>query len=363
MGKRLLNLIGLLGVLAALYGVSGATAGAHAIPSVTVTATGASSPTQPAPAVSVPTPAPTTPTPKPPAPQPAVKASVRLYLRDLFFVHHKSLTVPRRALSAEGVVSPYVAGQYVRVLVRIGHHLFKSQRLLVKPSANRRYGVFSVRVSAPRTGIEHISARHYRSAQMLGFSTTRGVAVLDTHVHFGSTGRFVQLVQQRLEDLHFYIPQSGVYDSHTGLAVDAYHRLLGWGTSQSLGGATISALLDGRGSFHVRDPRDGKHVEGNLGKQLLALIYGKRVYRIYPISSGKPSTPTVLGHFKVYQRTPGYLPDGMYYSDFFYGGYAIHGFNPAPDYPASHGCMRLPISDAISVYNWLTYGNVVDVYQ
>jgi lipoprotein-anchoring transpeptidase ErfK/SrfK len=52
----------------------------------------------------------------------------------------------------------------------------------------------------------------------------------------------------------------------------------------------------------------------------------------------------------------------MYYSSFFIGGYAIHGYNPAPDYPASHGCMRLPIRDAISVYNWIEMGNTVDVY-
>jgi lipoprotein-anchoring transpeptidase ErfK/SrfK len=96
---------------------------------------------------------------------------------------------------------------------------------------------------------------------------------------------------------------------------------------------------------------------------VLALIYGSTVYRIYPISSGKPSTPTILGRFRVYLRVPGYLPDGMYYSDFFHGGYAIHGYDPAPDYPASHGCMRLPVVDAISVFNWLNYGDVVDVYS
>ena len=43
-------------------------------------------------------------------------------------------------------------------------------------------------------------------------------------------------------------------------------------------------------------------------------------------------------------------------------GYAIHGFNPAPDYPASHGCMRVPIVDAISIYGWLQIGDWVDVY-
>jgi lipoprotein-anchoring transpeptidase ErfK/SrfK len=52
----------------------------------------------------------------------------------------------------------------------------------------------------------------------------------------------------------------------------------------------------------------------------------------------------------------------MYYSNFFISGYAIHGYNPAPDYPASHGCMRLPIGDATSVYGWLAMGDWVDVY-
>ena len=95
---------------------------------------------------------------------------------------------------------------------------------------------------------------------------------------------------------------------------------------------------------------------------MLALIDNGKVVALYPISSGKPSTPTVLGSFRVYLKTPGYLPDGMYYSNFFTGGYAIHGFNPAPDYPASHGCMRVPIVDAISIYGWLNVGDGVDVY-
>jgi lipoprotein-anchoring transpeptidase ErfK/SrfK len=112
----------------------------------------------------------------------------------------------------------------------------------------------------------------------------------------------------------------------------------------------------------VRHPGDGHHVEARLDLQVLALIDHGKVLSLYPISSGKPSTPTVLGSFHVYRKTPGYLPDGMYFSNFFTGGYAIHGYNPAPDFPASHGCMRVPIGDAISIYNWLSIGDGVDVY-
>jgi hypothetical protein len=291
-----------------------------------------------------------------------VKGSARLYLLDAFFVHRNAVTVPGHLMHVSGVVRPYVAGQWVDVKVYVGKKRIKSDRLRLKPSRNKRYGAFTEKVRSPRTGIVRVRVTHKRTRQMLGFLAVRGINSLSPQAGFGSRGSFVALIQQRLAALHLYIPQTGVYDQKTGLALDAYHRLLGWGTSESLDGATISAILAGRGAFKVRYPHDGTHAEGNLGKQLLALINGSKVYAIYPISSGKPSTPTVLGHFHVYSRVPGYLPDGMYYSSFFYGGYAIHGFDPAPDYPASHGCMRLPIVDAISVFGWLTYGDVVDVY-
>jgi hypothetical protein len=307
-----------------------------------------------------PTPPATTPTSTPTAP---ANGDVRLYVRDAFFVHGSAVTVPARALSVQGVVTPYVAGQWVTVRSYLGRRLVKSDRLRVKPSPNGHLGTFAERVTSPGTGILHVRVRHARSAQMGGFFKQRSVAVLGAGAGFGSRGAFVTLIQQQLNAVHVWVPVTGAYDEHTGLALDAYHRLLGWGFSQNLDGRTVSALLNGRGHFTVRYPHDGKHVEGSLGRQLLAEIYGSKVYRIYPVSSGKPSTPTVLGHFRVYRRTPGYLPDGMYYSSFFYTGYAIHGYNPAPDYAASHGCMRVPISDAISIYNWLALGDVVDVYR
>ena len=287
---------------------------------------------------------------------------IRLYLSDAYFVRGSAVTVPRRTVQVGGVVTPFVPGQWVSVQTFLGKRLIKTDSLRVKPSRNGSFGRFTESVSANHPGLVTVKVAHLATPQMAGFTAQRRYAVLDPSAGFGAGGKFVQLIQQRLAALHFYIPRTGVYDQGTGLAIDAYHRLLGWGTSQTLDRATITWLLDGFGSFNVRDPGDGKHVEGNLSKQLLALIYGSHVYAIYPISSGKPSTPTILGHFSVYSRVPGYLPDGMYYSSFFFGGYAIHGYNPAPDYPASHGCMRVPIVDAISIFNWLNYGDVVDVY-
>ena len=304
---------------------------------------------------------PTTPTKPAKPPTPPAKATPKLYLADTFTVSKNEVTVPGRVVEVQGFVRPYVAGQKVKVQSVLGHKVIKTDVLRVKP-AKGNVGAFTEKVKAPSAGLVRVTVTHQRSAQMVGFQSRRAFTVLNPQAGFGSRGTFVTLIQQRLNALHVFVPQSGVYDTYTGLAMDAYHRLLGHGVSQSLDAATVSELLDGVGSFHVRYPKDGTHVEGDLSRQLLAEIDGSQVKWIYPISSGKPSTPTVLGRFQVYYRVPGYLPDGMYYSSFFFRGYAIHGYNPAPDFPASHGCMRLPIIDAISVFDWVKMGDWVDVY-
>jgi hypothetical protein len=334
--------------------LAGATLALAAAPSVAASASGKATP--PKTPVTTPTPAPTT-------PKPAVaKASVRLYLLDAFFVSHQPITVPNRTIHVGGVVRPYVPGQRVTVKTFLGSHRIKVDSLRVKPSRKGSYGTFTEKLSVPAAGKVSVQVAHHRNAQQVGFISRRSFSVVGPSAGFGATGPFIQLMQQRLAALHFYIPQTGVYDGGMRLALDAYHRLLGHGVSPSLDAATVSDLLNGVGEFHIRFPSHGKHAEGDLSRQVLALIDKGKVVALYPISSGKPSTPTVLGSFHVYMKTPGYLPDGMYFSSFFTGGYAIHGFNPAPDFPASHGCMRVPIVDAISIYNWLNVGDGVDVY-
>ena len=80
------------------------------------------------------------------------------------------------------------------------------------------------------------------------------------------------------------------------------------------------------------------------------------------MSSGKPSTPTVLGRFRVYSKTPGTNSEGMVDSNYFIRGYAIHGYAEVPAYAASHGCLRIPIPNAPAVFAWVQVGYPVDVY-
>jgi hypothetical protein len=46
----------------------------------------------------------------------------------------------------------------------------------------------------------------------------------------------------------------------------------------------------------------------------------------------------------------------MYYSSFFVGGFAIHGYASVPPYPASHGCVRIPLWVAYRVFSLIDYG-------
>ena len=113
----------------------------------------------------------------------------------------------------------------------------------------------------------------------------------------------------------------------------------------------------------MRYRRHGRHVEADICRQVIALIgSGGKVERIYPTSTGAPGTPTILGTFRVYMKDPGTNAKGMVASSYFIRGYAIHGYDSVPVYNASHGCLRVPIPDAYSIYAWVKMGTIVDTY-
>ncbi len=156
---------------------------------------------------------------------------------------------------------------------------------------------------------------------------------------------------------------AGRYDARTARAVLAFRKVAGLGRTLIASPQVFRHLARGGGRFHVRFPTHGKHVEADLSRQVLALIEGRRVVRIYPTSSGTAATPTVLGSYRVYMKTPGTNGSGMVDSSYFIRGYAIHGYPSVPTFPASHGCLRVPIPDARPIFNWLRQGDGVIVYR
>jgi lipoprotein-anchoring transpeptidase ErfK/SrfK len=114
----------------------------------------------------------------------------------------------------------------------------------------------------------------------------------------------------------------------------------------------------------------GKDVAKPRGPLLIAISINKQNMKIYdangffaetPISTGMRGHPTPMGVFSVIQR------EKLHHSNIYSGapmpymqritwsGIAIHA-GVLPGYPASHGCIRMPVAFALKMYGWSTMG-------
>jgi hypothetical protein len=112
-----------------------------------------------------------------------------------------------------------------------------------------------------------------------------------------------------------------------------------------------------------------KRVEINLTEQRLRAYEGNRLVMQTRISSGRNrGTPT--GNF-----TAGPYKAENHYSSLYHsahmpwsvqvnGNIFVHGFSEVPDYPASRGCIRVPVTGnnpAKRFYNWVEAGTPVRI--
>ena len=111
----------------------------------------------------------------------------------------------------------------------------------------------------------------------------------------------------------------------------------------------------------ARYPGAGHHIEVDKTRQVLFEVDHGRVVRVMHVSTGATGN-TPVGRFHVYSKVPGFLPTGMFYSSFFIGAFAIHGYPSVPSYPASHGCVRIPMWIAPSLFASNSYGETVYIY-
>jgi hypothetical protein len=146
-------------------------------------------------------------------------------------------------------------------------------------------------------------------------------------------------------------------------AVLAFRKTNRMSRNTHLSGKVFEMLLSGHGGFRLRHPDAGKHVEADLSRQVLVLARDGRAERIYHTSTGTSATPTVRGAFRFYRKSPGTNAKGMVHSSYFIRGYAIHGYASVPTSPASHGCLRVPIPSALSIFRWIKLGDRIFVYR
>ncbi len=299
----------------------------------------------------------------PPPPPPTAPVAGHMTLTTQRLRGRPPLLLTGERLVVRGTVSPFAAGQSVTVRFEENGRRAQTSRVSVLPASDGT-GRFRLGWSPRRPGLVQVVAAHTASPQLSAFTAqTRSVRYVSPDMSEGARGPGVWVLQSALSALHYAVPLNGVFDEGTGQAVTAYRKLTGLERVPDTDAQVFHLLQRGAGAFHVRYPRDGRHVEADLAVQVLAEIEpGGRVRRIYTVSSGKPSTPTVLGRFRVYLKTPGVNSEGMVDSNYFIRGYAIHGYPEVPTYAASHGCLRVPIPDAPAIYAWAQLGTPVDVY-
>jgi peptidoglycan hydrolase-like protein with peptidoglycan-binding domain len=302
--------------------------------------------------------------PAPPAPAAPAPGAVSLKLERVHRVGRDDVVLRGDRVRVRGLVKPFVPGQSVTVRLYRGGKKLTAKAVTVKQIRGGVIGGFVVSLKAGRSGPVTVRASHRATeAQATMVSKARRLLVVTPRAAPGARGPLVRLMQSRLARLHYSVPLSGMFDAATGRAVVAYRKVRGLSRVAYASSSVVRGLLAGRGAFKVRFPDHGRHVEADLSRQVLALIEGGRVYRIYTTSSGTAVTPTVLGRFRVYSKTIGTNAKGMVDSNYFIGGYAVHGYPSVPTFPASHGCLRVPIPNARAIFDWLKYGNRVDVYR
>ena len=198
-------------------------------------------------------------------------------------------------------------------------------------------------------------------------------------------GDGTRAVQQRLLDLGFWV--SGV-DGDFGLTtkqgVMAFQKYNGLPVTGKVDQATADSLT--YAPFKARgQSTEGDIVEINKTLQLLFIVHeGKTLWvlntstgngqpyeepdRNTPgeVQKGVANTPT--GLFKVYREKPEGWWEGdlgkIYRPKYFRGGIAVHGSGNVPNYPASHGCVRVsvPAMDFIWDQNLIPQRTPVWVY-
>ncbi len=188
-------------------------------------------------------------------------------------------------------------------------------------------------------------------------STTLPPIVAPAGLGQGSRGPEVQQLEERLA-AQKYDPGKvdGYFDSSTHHAVMSFQKVHGLKRS---GRATddVLGLIDRVGQPLALLPGGGANrVEVDLPRQVLLLWKDGALYKVVNVSTGSGKrycvdgecavAVTPGGSYKVFFRRNGLRVSrlGKLWNPlYFNGGIAIHGAPSVPAYPASHGCVRIPM--------------------
>ncbi|MBS1883189.1 MAG: L,D-transpeptidase [Actinobacteria bacterium] len=261
-----------------------------------------------------------------------------------------------------GTVSPYVEGQHVEVTFYLNGKPLLSRQVQIEPGPNET-GTFESSVVVKEGGKYAVAAKHVATPNLGGDSTVRkSWTVSFPKLNPGECSDVVAAFKGHLAKMGYVSGGGNCFTARLGREVLAYRKVNDMDRTKKAGPGLVKSVFEGKGGYHVKYPGAGEHAEVSLAKQVLVLIKDGKPFAIYPVSTGKPSTPTITGHYSFYRQEPGYNSEGMYYSFYWHNGYAVHGYAEVPNYAASHGCVRTFIADQPRIYEQLHFGESIFVF-
>ncbi len=259
-------------------------------------------------------------------------------------------TVAAGTASAFGArVVPAAAG-VVTIHIRAGGRTVASRR---------GRSTVRVRLRARPAGLLRVQVA---TAPSRGFASARrstSMRVVEPSLAAGSRGPSVLALERRLRELRYALRGvDTVYGTDTAEAVLAFQKVHGLPRT----GRVDPGLWQRLATARMPAPRYGRadHIEVDKTRNVLYEITGGRVNRIVHVSTGATGN-TPLGTFHVYRKVGGW-DWVLWYPLYFLRGFAIHGYPSVPAYPASHGCVRVPMWIAPSLFARHAYGARVVVF-
>jgi hypothetical protein len=177
----------------------------------------------------------------------------------------------------------------------------------------------------------------------------------------------VKAAQRKLIALGYLLGGSadGQFGPVTQEAIVAFQKWEGLDRTGALDTATTARLAAASHPRPLTRGAAGKRAEVLIDRQVALLINNNRVVRTIAVSTGKPSTPTPSGDYRVYAKIPRWwsvpFREWLPWALPFVGGIAFHQFLDVPVYAASHGCVRQPVAVAQWTYDFAYVGMPVKV--
>ncbi len=197
----------------------------------------------------------------------------------------------------------------------------------------------------------------------------------------GSVGTRTKAVQQSLKDQHYDPGEpDGKFGLKTTMAVWAFQQLHGLAPDGVVGPETEAMILAKPAQGMLRPNLGPTHTEVDLTKQVMIVWRDGTPTLITHVSTGSGvaycedtkvgkncgDAVTPEGVYSFGRRVEGWreAPLGKLYNPvYFNGGIAVHGAASVPDHPASHGCVRIPMSIAEYFPTLVNTGDTIEVFR